>query len=382
MKLEGGFTSATSEKFLRKLAEAELDDDLLVPTNARHAYVGGEASIIQLIITWALSKKKPRLLIHANAGTDLELSTFIGRAHGIVSAFSCDIAKTYDGNIDVTQRLRSLARTRQQQLSDPNSPYGMRGLISESYCVDHEELHDPRLYIGTEFDVYLRSEAELAATIPLRIIEPAIPDKYKTIFSSVDISELGALAYELFKNTDEHARKSWDGIILEKSIRGIFSRNHLVSPETLENKVTKETAFGRYLSKLKPEKNSSKVRFLEISIFDSGPGYAQCLRKKPTTDMTLAEEFLAVSDCFKKNISSKNDPNYGKGLPTVANILNRHNGFLKLRTGRLSLCISPDKQASLNAVPRLVDSIGSERPVPRSPVNGTLVTLIVPLIKS
>jgi hypothetical protein len=92
------------------------------------------------------------------------------------------------------------------------------------------------------------------------------------------------IVYELFKNTDDWARTSWNGSRVERSIRAIHIR--VFSPNTLSNDY--DVQLSKYLNR----QRQTSAGFVEISILDSGPGYAQRKAKMSIDEIeTLGKEF-------------------------------------------------------------------------------------------
>jgi hypothetical protein len=89
----------------------------------------------------------------------------------------------------------------------------------------------------------------------------------------------------------------------------------------------------------------------------------------------------AVIDCFKKNATSKRHGDYGQGLPLVIKLLREKRGFLRLRTGRLSLYEDYSRPVGdPDSPPDLQGGYLPDKSVRTlSRVEGTLVTLLVPL---
>jgi hypothetical protein len=126
---------------------------------------------------------------------------------------------------------------------------------------------------------------------------------------------------------------------------------------------------------------------LELSIFDSGPGFAaKMAREELGLSVSLDKEFELVNRCFLKNKTSISEQGYGMGLPRVMRVLKEHGGFLGLRTGRLSLSrffdpASPDRASKLNTHDlTLTDSETSSGVLTRKgSIAGASVTIFLPL---
>ena len=89
---------------------------------------------------------------------------------------------------------------------------------------------------------------------------------------------------------------------------------------------------------LSTRRNDQRLRFIEFCVFDSGLGLARrWLDDKWSPSISLPAEYSACLECLKKHRSSSNRRDKGRGLAEVMTTLASLNGFLKIRSGRLSL---------------------------------------------
>lgn len=168
---------------------------------------------------------------------------------------------------------------------------------------------------------------------------------------------LATILHELFKNTHDHARTTVDKRPLSLSIRGIYSRYYSVEDLTQTVPKVKKDEHGkdlplminqaeRYASYfLKPRAGHNNrlvavaqpnfLGLLELSIFDTGPGFAATYLKDDIVDSTAQQQFEAVRGCFKTGRSATNDETRGYGLWKVLRDLNDLKGFIRVRTNRV-----------------------------------------------
>ena len=73
---------------------------------------------------------------------------------------------------------------------------------------------------------------------------------------------------------------------------------------------------------------------LDITIVDSGPGFARRWTGLSSQALTFDHECKAVVECFKKYNSSDSAESSGSGLSNVLRDLRKLGGWFKLRTGR------------------------------------------------
>lgn len=381
MKIEGGFTVQNSEEFLNSLARNRNDHELLLPTNAKTAHIGGEASIAQVIITWAASRMPARLLLHASDSTDPQIRKLVALAHGMVAALCCDEAMTSKTRQSIRDVLLNESLQRLALLQGPDPKEGARGLAMQVFCADHFDKGSPAVfYRGVGATAQIRTENEFQTVAVKRLIEPALPPNWHASFQFSELKYLGSLIYELFKNTDEHAKSDVYGNVLRRSIRGVMIRHHFLNPALLTQLLEGLPVLSNYAERIRPPREgATNLQFVELSVFDSGPGFAPRLRRQQLSEMSVAEEYKAVTDCFQKNISSKSASHSGVGLPYVVDLLKRHKGFLRIRTGRLSLYHIPSWDTHQNTSFTLYDASGSNNIRQLSAVQGTLVSIIIPL---
>ena len=153
-------------------------------------------------------------------------------------------------------------------------------------------------------------------------------------------SVFGALLSELFKNTAEHGYRQVDGGVLDKNLRCVriaatlIARTKLVE-KTVSSQESQEVA-RRYFAQIAatPSEHSPvDVRILELSIFDSGPGFVPTITHR--SDATPEEPSAAVARCFQKHQSAKAAPRAGEGLARVLAVVHSLNGFIRVRTNNV-----------------------------------------------
>lgn len=196
----------------------------------------------------------------------------------------------------------------------------------------------------------------------------------KLIFSVTQVSNirgainvhrdrLTTILHELFKNTHDHARTNIDRTPLELSIRGLYARFYPVEglrselaagsaeqrPDiandrsiTLQNQVEQYAAhfmnLGRQRAEgLRPKATTNFLGLLELSIFDSGPGFAATFLKEKFKTATVQQQFDAVIDCFQTGKSATLDESRGYGLWKVLRDLRAMKGLIRVRTNRINV---------------------------------------------
>lgn len=121
----------------------------------------------------------------------------------------------------------------------------------------------------------------------------------------------------------------------------MIRRIPLVSNEDIKNYASDDNKLFLYLLKRLTGKNSAGA-FLEISIFDTGPGLAaRWLGKNDKNinikNISLEMELSATISCFKVHATSQESAGHGDGLYFASRALRQLDAFMTLRTGRMFL---------------------------------------------
>ncbi len=344
MYLKKRFTIGESEEALREIQALKHDEPLKVSPDATHLSAGGEAALIQVLLTWARHQGEAKLQFWAKAdGALAEHEKLIERFYGVVASACADQYADVSGvGVDRSAvRPALLKRIAAFQSSKPHDAF--RGPGWATLCVDH-------INRSTSYTLHensgpaagdLRTKEEFFAVVA-GIRRATFPNK-SALLGHDDITAIADMVYELFRNTEEHARIDITGHRVPRSIRGIFAHAHALAPNKLAEFAGGFDPLRDYCAKLprgpfaQAGNELAQSPLLEISIFDSGPGFAPTISRKPITEMSSKEELAFVRDCFAKNATSKSKPGFGQGLTQVMKVLAEKRGFLRLRTGRLSL---------------------------------------------
>jgi hypothetical protein len=161
---------------------------------------------------------------------------------------------------------------------------------------------------------------------------------------------LGQLTHQLFKNADVHTVRDAAGVDYRFGMRGISIRAVSFLKQTdIADYVAGDTSLSAYVTKrsvtspaAKRTTGAATEAFIELSVFDTGPGLAlRWLSKtKGYTSYSafgIEEELTAVRDCFALHSTTSPSGLVGDGLPIALLALTQLKAFMALRTGRLSL---------------------------------------------
>ncbi len=190
---------------------------------------------------------------------------------------------------------------------------------------------------------------------------------------------LGRFLYESFRNTAEHAYLSDDGKFTGNSLRAItialrpsspdqFAETSILSANHKNEKKYLETI----LDKFREKGQRQLIGMLEISILDSGPGFARTIEGKNKTN---SSDHDLVAKCFHKNISAKHNSSAGLGLSRILEVVRDLNGYLRVRTATTEFFLP-------GTDPLNFDQFDAKRHIQSGlpKIRGTLLTACFPLL--
>lgn len=269
------------------------------------------------------------------------------------------------------------------------------------YCLDaFPGSFPPKLYITDE---------------PPRLMEPSgfntlfeamvesVSSEHRLKTSLMLMSEsVGAILYELFKNTHDHAREGLRKERLGDSVRGIYMRFYPVQGfgwlenQTDEQQLSRNILERELAASVKAYfrgdvrgRRSNLSGFLELSVIDSGPGLAA---KWMNVHLDCESPYDAVLACFRKGATTTGDSAKGYGLFKVLTLLNQLKGAIRVRTNEIHLfrgfSLAPGLGVkSKDGEPdtpefKLFDwkkGLTTDKASAYSKVEGTLVSIILPM---
>lgn len=329
------------EGFLNQINSNQ--DDLLIPVIAKASYFGGLASAIQMVNTWARLSNDYQLIFQSNGD---EIDSLLSQV--IVSPYKFSavlMAKNInlrigEQKLDIKKELYKKAKTFVEDQS--KNQYGFqRGNICSFSFVDHSSKgFDRNFYIDSEFTKPTPRKDEQISNIIRKMIEKTLKSVGKTAaLTECDYEVVGSIFSELFKNTHEHGsrdinRDEW----IRPAVRTIFTKTLNFQEVTAANMTDGAEVIGNYISSL-GYSNIERRRFLELGIVDSGLGfYKRWLADHDEEIVNNTQtEYEVFKKCFSFRSTSSHKDEKGMGLPTVMEKLTEMKGFMKIRTGRLSL---------------------------------------------
>jgi len=377
---------------IRNLASQNKSIPLAIPNKIGHeGALGRSVSLAQMVTTWA--KLSPMRNIHTWLRSDEEdvLENFVGRIHGLSAAYFAD--KVFDAGkkTDLRKTLLTAAKNRVDAMHRRELNHTAKGILCELIFVRgaRKEFHSA-VYTRKPTPSELKdsqSHGELIVdsremnSLLFSILGYQLRQKHriKRIESILDREEpiLGQVLHEVFRNTAEHAYPSIPGEIPQKSMRCILVSTHHIDPRTISAKTLTSADHPKiddyFIQIYDRVKNSDRNLFsvLELSIFDTGPGFVNTIRDKMGKD---ADDKEAVLNCFRDHITSKGGPNSGLGLGRVLSHVQTLNGFFRVRTSTAEAFYSGhvERHNNMHLEPTVMGNLPE--------VEGTVFTIAFPLV--
>jgi hypothetical protein len=381
LRLEANTTIIACERWLWELITGPPNDPLKIPTRMRYLAAGGEASLAQLIVSWAQAVKEPHLQTFITGAGDGQLVDFSRRLYGLIAALCATKITGTPASIDVTEPLRKAALARLVGLSGLSPKQAYRGPSIEIVCADHIGRGTPYLlYQPSSRGGYTLRSRENFQSLARWLLRNTIPKEYQGAVDPLASEAIGGMLFEIFKNTEDHALVGVDGNLPEISIRAMKTSHSGIAPDDLVRVVADFKPLATYCASLSVPAGSTYTHLFELSVLDSGPGFAPTWTGKTLADLSLGEEEATVRECFGRG-TSKNHGSFGEGLPHVLRVLSKQRGFLRLRTGRLSMFAdfsNPDQ--SIDG-PTMLRSWTPDGGKALAPVAGSLLTIMLPMAR-
>ena len=377
------------EAFLSRIIEYP-DCDILVGPTTRNTQFGGIASLIQLLITWANRSKNGKLVTYIPNESQItpQMRNLAQDDYGLAALLVAPHVTTSNRTHDLDLHAYEYARARVKNIGRglrPRTSGSTRLLI----CADDlpQDLLPQFYNIDPQTPASLKSETSFV--LFFRDVTTKLLATYHDIPSLESTDALGCVTYELFKNTWDWAVREWNGVLINRSIRGIRLELVRGSRERILSHIGRCHALRSYATEIFDRFGKAEQPFLEISIFDSGSGIAEVFGKEALTSKTpLQTEYQLVIDALKKWSSSSSKTHRGVGLYRVMKTLTENAGLLRLRTGRLSLvrdflsnpyCPPGGLNASDNSLDMFDWRTGTADLCGYTRVAGTLISILLPL---
>jgi hypothetical protein len=367
--------------------------DLMIPIAAKSSYFGGLSSAIQCINTWVRFCSDKKLIFKESIKPfDEQLKNIVNQQYkfsGALMAKSITLSNANEER-DIKSELHRVAKTHIEQQSRESHGFHRGNICSFSF-VDHSTK-------GFDKNFYLQTNLPKQPPRKDDQIENIIRDMIDKTFYTAggaaplpdsDYELIGRIFTELFKNTHEHGsrdldREKW----LKPAVRTIYTKTLNLGEVAAQNMVAGADVLASYIASLS-DHNIERRRYLELGIVDSGLGFYQRWQADHSGESlaelpNIKQEYEIFEKCFSFRSTSSSEDHKGMGLPTVMERLTELKGFMKVRSGRLSLYRDFNSQPyQLNGDCVFYDwntmQPGTLNPTAMSNTAGVSITLLVPL---
>lgn len=363
---------------------------LAIPLSIKYAgALGRSVAYAQFVATWAAAHATRKIETKLSNGSPDDYERFVSRLHGLTAAYYAEQITADDGETNLRAALLKAAMPRISAMSERRFDEAARGQLTELVFVTHArnefhsavyrrtptradlmdpERHGELIVSPREMNALVRNilHAQNIADSDLKCLAPLLDDK--------DLP-LGHMLHETFRNTAEHAYLDLHGRIPPKGLRCILINVLHVQPDALQPRTlicADHPHVDHYFQTLRDRAGLGRrrlVHILEISVFDTGPGFAATIGPN-INECTVDAKRVAA--CFRDHVSSKPGRNSGLGLGRVLSCVDSLHGFLRIRTSTTEAFFSSRSQPSESAP---VPSVAADLPN----ATGTSLTIAVPL---
>lgn len=385
-------TELSLEKFEAILSQISYkNDELMLANSIKAEAFGGIAGLVQLIITWSKkSASQHDLKIYGEDLHSQSVLNFAKTVHGLTAVNSSNSVRAVSTDIELKRSdllrlsIPFVLAMHSKDISELKEYYKSTIPL---VCIDNARsiLWPIRLYRKENI---VRSKEDFEY-----LLKSCIDSLGSAKFEGVDYQLLRSAArllHEAFLNTHDHARRDFNGDGLRRSVRGVLIGERDLNINQLIERSAEGAPLRSYFSEWKPIKNSlSNARFMDISIFDSGPGLAQTWLARQgklkrgliDDDIQLKDELGAVTACLNKGFGVKSGFTNGNGLFRIMEVVSKAGGFVRIRTGRLSLVKAFPQDAPPLEPSNLFmeDALVGGPPQLRAWSEGTTISVLLPL---
>lgn len=389
IKIPKKITSEILEDILKKIYAAPKSVDLAIPTSIEYRGFGIIPNLYLVLFTW-MRNKNGNVILSIRKDDDNAIKNFACDFYGYIVLSTlwrhCDIINEEKESIKLQfKEYTSLMHFNIESLSSE--------LPKESImipCFDHysNEKGLPHWFYPYDF-LFCETPSNLENSI--YHIFNNLTRNYRGRLNknlSDTFDNVVKIIWELLKNTDEHAKRDYlDKAKLLPSSRGLFMKIQRNSKSVFIESTNHLGLKKYYASAFNNEEHNF---ILEISVFDSGPGLVKrFMGDNWSIDENISNDIDAVRKCLIKgqtSVITSQGKNKGYGLDEVLRLLDIKRGFLKIRTGRVSiyrdLIETPYKITQEPNEIELIDwnKNSSSEYSEMSNTEGTLITLAYPLI--
>lgn len=296
-----------------------------------------DAARLQLLATWARLAKEKHLRYHAANQTQSVLEELCDYAPGIAALRLCEgvtVGEQFVRRRDALEPATGkMAQTDQLLWSRV-----IKGRTIDFTCVSGSKVQYLRpLFTVRNPGAVKRKEGMF---LVLRALSDFIAKSDADLVPSTFLVACAVFASELMKNTQEHATRDHSGQPYLEHAEGLIVSWQAMAGESFRKDFEGHPRLMEFWEREQAPVGdgvSTALRCLQLSFFDTGPGFAGRATGRRISDLSLEEERKALLDCLRKNASTKKQAGAGNGLPDVLEALREVGGLMTIRSGRLNV---------------------------------------------
>lgn len=362
--------------------------DLQLPASIDYTGFGILPSFFLLFFTW-VRNNNGKIILAIEEDNYKKLEEFATDYYGYVVLST--IWRNFDvfnkEGIDIKQNFKDYTSKMHQYLDSLTNNLPNESILIPSFDHYPKEKGLSHWFYSYEHDYY-ETPSEIENSI-YHILSQVNKNYKQRLRRNINDSfdAITTIVWELLKNTDEHAKTDYLGQIkLLPNTRGLYMKVHRSSKNNFIINTKHDGLKDYYENALESEEDSF---ILEISVFDSGPGLIKrFLGNEWNPNLAIEKNVDTIKNCLFKgqsSVKSNEGENKGFGLDEVLNLLDKKRGFLKIRTGNVSVYknlikskykkFQDPSEIELFDWKSLSNEIYTEMPL----TEGSLITLAIPL---
>ncbi len=349
--------------------------------------VGRSSALTQLIATWADRSDSPRLESYIDSNRFDKYKDFVSNLHGLSAVYFSNHVSGKDSNDNIRYKVLKTATSRihAMYLTQLEDVVKKRDLELISVLGAKREFlpalyrHRPSIseLLDRQRHGNVISSSENMNDLFLHCMDSLkFPPRSEAYIEQLaHKNRIGKILHEAFRNTAEHAYLTTKGDFPRRGLRCIVFKINTVSRENFSNgsqfssKFQTTDSYFEKLANLKRTYTRKHIDILEISILDTGPGFAKTI-KSSSSDLDNSE---LVARCFKIRQTRKLGKNSGYGLNRILSTVKELNGFIRFRTSNCEAVFTSEDNFDENFDPRKFINGNLANVV------GTLLTICIPL---
>lgn len=334
IKIERNITIPKINELYAALYNSQNDKvDLFLPKKIEKMDFGVLFSYLQFLATWIRNEKSGNLHLPVNSIKEainyLDDNEFVYPS--LVLAWEKEILDTEGNN------LKNALKEPSKKFFEKMDFFELKGRSVPIFCFDHDKSNRGLSKHFYNNNRELISEEGLGFNL-FRAFQKIGAHNSSVFRSSIKshLESFIAIIYELFANTNEHAKTNEFGHNLYPNIRAVQLKFHSKKIQSFIELYRDFKGLVEYFESGFNVNEFGDLYLVEISILDSGPGLIKRYKGLSEYTITINEEIEIIKEClYRHNTSAEGLKGEikGIGLDRVLQTLDGK-GFVRLKSGR------------------------------------------------